>query len=70
MHAGTGRIRGQGRGGAYHGLLWQNRPFPTVQGLATTSESSRTYQLLTRCWQKLPLQISGPLGGYLYRHLG
>jgi lipid II:glycine glycyltransferase (peptidoglycan interpeptide bridge formation enzyme) len=44
--------------------------YPTVQGPATTSERSRTYQLLTRCWQKLPLQISGPLGGYLYRHLG
>ena len=44
--------------------------YPTVQGLATTSESSRAYQLLTRCWQKLPLQISGPLGGSLYRHLG
>lgn len=44
--------------------------YPTVQGLATTSENSRAYQLLTGCWQKLPLQISGPLGGYLYRHLG
>lgn len=44
--------------------------YPTVHGLAATSETSRKYQMLTRCWQKLPLQLSGPLGGYLYRHLG
>lgn len=44
--------------------------YPAIQGLATTSESSRTYQLLTRCWKRLPLALSGPLGGLLYRHLG
>jgi CelD/BcsL family acetyltransferase involved in cellulose biosynthesis len=44
--------------------------FPALAGLASTSESSRSYQLLTRCWRRLPLQISAPLGGYLYRHLG
>lgn len=44
--------------------------YPTVHGLAATSESSRKYQLVTRCWKALPLQISTPLGGYLYRHLG
>lgn len=44
--------------------------YPAVQGLATTSESSKKYQLMTSCWRNLPLQISAPLGGYLYRHLG
>lgn len=44
--------------------------YPQMQGLAATSESSRTYHLLTTCWKRLPLQIAGPLGGYLYRHLG
>ncbi len=44
--------------------------YPAVQGLATTPESSKKYQLLTRCWQRLPLPISAPLGGHLYRHLG
>lgn len=44
--------------------------YPAVQGLATTSESSKKYQLITRCWRSLPLGISAPLGGYLYRHLG
>lgn len=44
--------------------------YPAIQGLAATPESSRKYQLLTRCWKRLPLAISGPLGGYLYQHLG
>lgn len=44
--------------------------FPAIAGLASTPESSRTYQLLTTCWRRLPLRISAPLGGYLYRHLG
>lgn len=44
--------------------------YPAIQGLAATPESSRKYQLLTRCWKRLPLRISGPLGGHLYRHLG
>jgi lipid II:glycine glycyltransferase (peptidoglycan interpeptide bridge formation enzyme) len=44
--------------------------YPTINGLAATSENSRKYQLLTRCWRNLPLGISAPLGGYLYRHLG
>ncbi len=44
--------------------------YPAMQGLATTSETSRKYQLLTTCWRHLPLQISAPLGGYLYKHLG
>lgn len=44
--------------------------YPAIQGLATTSESSRKYQLITQYWRRLPLQISAPLGGLLYKHLG
>ncbi len=44
--------------------------YPAIQGLAATPESSRKYQLLTNYWKRLPLQVSGPLGGMLYRHLG
>lgn len=44
--------------------------YPAVRGLVATSEHSMKYQMLTRCWRKLPLRISGPLGGLIYRHLG
>jgi len=44
--------------------------YPQVAGLASTSEESRKFRLLTGCWRKLPLSIAGPLGGYLYKHLG
>jgi FemAB-related protein (PEP-CTERM system-associated) len=44
--------------------------YPRIDGLASTPEQSRKFQLLTACWRKLPLQISGPLGGMLYKHLG
>lgn len=44
--------------------------YPEIQGLASTSEESHKYKLLTSCWRRLPLQLSAPLGGYLYRHLG
>lgn len=44
--------------------------YPRMDGLAATSEQSRKFRLLTNCWRKLPLQIAGPLGGHLYRHLG
>ena len=44
--------------------------YPQTAGLATTSESSWKYRLLTNCWRKLPIAITAPLGGYLYRHLG
>ncbi|SRR6266446_279713 len=44
--------------------------YPCIKGLAATSESSRKYRLLTTCWKQLPLEIAGPLGGYLYKHLG
>jgi len=44
--------------------------YPRSAGLAATSESSWKFRLLTKCWKQLPLQIAGPLGGYLYKHLG
>jgi len=44
--------------------------YPHMTGLAATSERSRRYYLLTSCWRRLPLQVAGPLGGYLYKHLG
>ena len=44
--------------------------FPNKLGLAATSESSRKFRLLTTCWKRLPISIAGPLGGYLYTHLG
>lgn len=44
--------------------------YPQTAGLAATSESSWKYRLLTTCWRKLPVAITAPLGGYLYKHLG
>ncbi len=44
--------------------------YPQMAGLASTSETSRKYRLLTSCWKRLPVQIAGPLGGFLYKHLG
>lgn len=44
--------------------------YPQIGGLAATSESSWKFRFLTRCWQRLPLEVAGPLGGYLYKHLG
>lgn len=55
------------------GALQEELPYyyyPHIEGLATTSEQSQKFRLLTRCWRTLPLQIAGPLGGYLYKHLG
>lgn len=43
---------------------------PATDGLASTSEQSPKFRLLTNCWRRLPLGIAGPLGGHLYRHLG
>lgn len=43
---------------------------PKIAGLASTSEESWKYRLLTGCWRRLPLPISASLGGVLYRHLG
>ncbi len=44
--------------------------YPQMAGLASTSETSWKFRLLTSNWKRLPLQIAGPLGGYLYKHLG
>lgn len=44
--------------------------YPQPAGLVTTSESSWKYRMLTNTWKKLPLNVTGPLGGYLYRYLG
>ncbi|HLI05186.1 MAG TPA: GNAT family N-acetyltransferase [Ktedonobacteraceae bacterium] len=44
--------------------------YPRTAGLAATSEKSWKFRLLTTCWKKLPLQVAGPLGGRLYKHLG
>lgn len=44
--------------------------YPSIKGLVATPEDSWKYRLLTRCWRQLPLWIAGPLGGYLYEHLG
>ncbi len=44
--------------------------YPHMAGLASTSETSWKFRLLTSCWKRLPLRIAGPLGGYLYKHLG
>ena len=44
--------------------------YPQMAGLASTSENSWKFRLLTSCWKKLPLAVAGSLGGYLYKHLG
>jgi FemAB-related protein (PEP-CTERM system-associated) len=44
--------------------------YPQKAGLVATPESSRKFRLFTTCWRQLPLTIAGPLGGYLYKHLG
>lgn len=44
--------------------------YPHTAGLAATSESSWKFRLVTDTWRKLPLTITAPLGGYLYKHLG
>ncbi len=44
--------------------------YPRVDGLASMSEQSWKFRLLTNCWRRVPLQVAGPLGGSLYKHLG
>jgi FemAB-related protein (PEP-CTERM system-associated) len=44
--------------------------YPQSAGLASTSESSRKFRLLTTTWRKLPLSVTTPLGGWLYKHMG
>lgn len=43
---------------------------PQPAGLASTSEESLKYRLLTGAWKRLPLPVAGALGGALYKHLG
>jgi CelD/BcsL family acetyltransferase involved in cellulose biosynthesis len=43
---------------------------PAIAGLASTSEQSWKYRLLTGGWRRLPLPISQALGSVLYKHLG
>jgi lipid II:glycine glycyltransferase (peptidoglycan interpeptide bridge formation enzyme) len=44
--------------------------YPQVAGLASTSEASWKFRVLTSCWKRLPLPVAATLGGKLYRHLG
>jgi hypothetical protein len=44
--------------------------YPDMAGLASISEQSWKFRLLTSWWRQLPLQIAEPVGGYLYKHLG
>lgn len=44
--------------------------YPKVTGLATTSEQSRKFHILTSCWRHLPLPVAEVLGAKVYRHLG
>ena len=44
--------------------------YPHRTGLASTSEQSWKFRLLTTCWKQLPLSVAEPLGGVLYKHLG
>lgn len=44
--------------------------YPQTAGLASTSENSRKFRLLTTTWRKLPLVVTAPLGGWLYKHMG
>jgi FemAB-related protein (PEP-CTERM system-associated) len=44
--------------------------YPRTAGLASTSEASRKFRLLTTTWKKLPLAVTVPLGGWLYKHIG
>jgi lipid II:glycine glycyltransferase (peptidoglycan interpeptide bridge formation enzyme) len=44
--------------------------YPGTAGLASTSEASWKYRLLTSCWRRLPLSVAASLGDRLYKHLG
>lgn len=44
--------------------------YPEQAGLASTSESSWKYRMLTSTWKKLPLPLAGSLGSLLYKHMG
>jgi FemAB-related protein (PEP-CTERM system-associated) len=44
--------------------------FPHAAGLASTPRCSPRFRLLTTTWRKLPLSVTAPLGGWLYKHMG
>ncbi len=44
--------------------------YPRTAGLASTSEDSWKFRVLTSFWKRLPLALTGALGGHLYKHLG
>ncbi len=44
--------------------------YPHVTGLASTSENSWKFRLLTECWKHIPLPLAEYLGSHLYKHLG
>lgn len=44
--------------------------YPHTAGLASTSESSWKFRLLTSGWKHLPLPVARVLGDRLYKHLG
>ena len=55
------------------GAIQESLPYyyyPAMAGLASTSESSWKYRMLTGSWKKLPVPVAELLGGYLYKHLG
>jgi lipid II:glycine glycyltransferase (peptidoglycan interpeptide bridge formation enzyme) len=43
--------------------------YPAAAGLVATSGESRKRHFLSSCWKHLPVAITGPLGGRLYRHM-
>jgi CelD/BcsL family acetyltransferase involved in cellulose biosynthesis len=44
--------------------------YPNQAGLASTSERSWRYSLLTSCWRRMPMGLAAALGTPLYKHLG
>jgi len=43
--------------------------YPATTGLEATSGQSQKRHFLNSCWKHLPVAITGPLGGRLYRHM-
>jgi FemAB-related protein (PEP-CTERM system-associated) len=43
--------------------------YPVATGLVRTSGQSRKMHFFSSCWKHLPIAITGPLGGRLYRHM-
>ena len=43
--------------------------YPATAALMATSGQSQKRFFLSNCWKHLPIAITGPLGGHLYRHM-